>query len=53
MNLREQFDRDTKGHASFQEYCRAEVDKKPAEHTQGDKIRDGLKKEFRRKTRST
>ena len=29
MNLREQFNADTKGHASFQEYCRAEVDKKP------------------------
>ena len=30
MNLREQFNADTKGYASFQEYCRAEVDKKPA-----------------------
>lgn len=29
MNLREQFDRDQKGYASFQEYCRALVDKKP------------------------
>ena len=27
MNLREQFDRDQKGYASFQEYCRALVDK--------------------------
>ncbi len=29
MNLREQFDRDTKGHAHFNAYCRAEVDKRP------------------------
>ena len=29
MNLREQFNADTKGYASFQEYCREEVDKKP------------------------
>ncbi len=29
MNLREQFNADTKEYASFQEYCRAEVDNKP------------------------
>ena len=28
MNLREQFDRDQKGHTSFQEYCRENVDKR-------------------------
>ena len=33
MNLREQFNADTKGYASFQEYCRAEVNRKPT--TQG------------------
>ena len=29
MNLREQFNADTKGHEHFNAYCRALVDKKP------------------------
>lgn len=29
MNLREQFNADTKGYAHFNAYCRALVDKKP------------------------
>jgi hypothetical protein len=34
MNLREQFNVDTKGHANFNAFCRAEVDKKPSTMTQ-------------------
>ena len=50
MNLREQFNADTKGYASFQEYCRAEVDKKLETLTIGDYMRPGLIEEFKSKT---
>ncbi len=50
LNLREQFNADTKGHASFQEYCRAEVDRKPEVLTIGDYMRPGLIEEFKSKT---
>ena len=50
MNLREQFNADTKGYASFQEYCRAEVDKRLETLTIGDYMRPGLIEEFKSKT---
>ena len=50
MNLREQFDRDTKGYASFQEYCREEVDKKPTTLAEAvaacDALRDSAVKAY-------
>jgi hypothetical protein len=47
MNLREQFNTDTKGHAHFNAYCRAEVDKKPSSMAQAHElcaeVRDAVK----------
>ncbi len=51
MNLREQFDRDQKGYASFQEYCRALVDK-PTPTASAvamcAEVRDALIKEYKK-----
>ena len=51
MNLREQFDRDQKGYASFQEYCRALVDKPTptlSAVAMCVEVRDALIKEYKK-----
>lgn len=44
LNLREQFNVDTKGYAHFNAYCRALMDKKPTERpATEEEMREALK----------